>query len=62
MAVQSNMCPTCDYLTRLRDGAASGSSERNIATANLDDHERRYHPERCEHGITRSECNSKHVP
>lgn len=57
-----NMCSTCDYLTGLRDKAASGSEKKNIATTALVNHERQFHPERCEHGLTRSECNSNHVP
>jgi hypothetical protein len=53
-------CPICDYLTGLRDAAASGSYESNIAITKLAEHEQRYHPERCEHG--RYECNLNHVP
>ena len=49
-------CPICDYLTGLRDAAASGSYESNIAITKLAEHEQRYHPERCEHG--RYECSA----
>jgi hypothetical protein len=55
-------CPICGYLIGLRDAAASGSYESNRTAALLAEHEERYHPERCEHGLTRSECNSNHVP
>jgi hypothetical protein len=56
------MCPTCDYLTGLRDKAPSGSAGKSNAIVLLDDHEAQFHPERCEHGLTRSECNSDHIP